>query len=87
MWGLPAQHHPSFGRPLEIQSAVTRRSPRREPGSEKPPFLATASGNCVTKAMPSSSVSGDRPCLSIVSSASSGVTLSVSLPVLTFSIR
>jgi len=42
--GLPAQHQPSFGRPSLIHRAVTRLSPQREPSSENPPFLATASG-------------------------------------------
>jgi non-heme chloroperoxidase len=44
VWGLPAQHQPSFGRSLLIHIAVTLRSPQREPSSEKPAFFATASG-------------------------------------------
>jgi len=61
--------------------AVTRRSPQREPGSEKQAFLRNASGKCVTSATPSSSVNGDRPSAMIVFTASSGRTLSVALPV------
>ena len=42
--GLPAQHQPSFGLPPLIHKAVTLRSPQREPGNEKPPFLIKISG-------------------------------------------
>lgn len=44
VWGLPAQHQRSLGRPLLTQMAVTRRSPQREPSSEKPALRDTTSG-------------------------------------------
>jgi hypothetical protein len=74
VYGLPAQHQPSRGRPRLIHIAVTLRSPQREPSIEKALRSRRISGNWVTSAIPSSIASGDRPPRVIVSSASSGVT-------------
>ena len=87
MCGLPAQHQPSLGARLLIQSAQTRRSPQRDPSSDQPSLRAIVSGWWVTTAMPSSSVSGERPAARIEASASSGVTLRVAWPVSTSTSR
>ena len=60
MCGAPCQHQPRRGRPSAlIHSAGTRRSPQREPSSEKQLRSRRISGVWSTTAKPSAIVSGD----------------------------